>query len=96
MPICQGAQESVPSRGGAIFASWSTGRWDLTRTLEGRRWVRQDRGMTLGGRRVHMDLSESGAQYGSMYDPSGNSLHNYEQDICHHGGEHMSESKLPE
>ena len=27
---------------------------------------------------------------------SGNSLHNYARDICHHGGEHISESKFPE
>ena len=68
-PFARRARESVPSRGSAIFASWSTGRWDLT--LEGGRWVRQDRGMTFGGRCVHMDLYESGTRYGSMDGKSG-------------------------
>jgi len=30
------------------------------------------------------------------YYPSGNSLDNYARGICHHGGEHISEPKLPE
>ena len=28
--------------------------------------------------------------------PGGNSLHNYARGICHYGGEHISEPKLPE
>jgi len=32
----------------------------------------------------------------SFYYLSGNSLHNYVRGICHHGGEHISEPKLPE
>ena len=52
-----------------MLASWSTGRWDLT--LEGGRWVHQESGMTLGGRRVHRTLYESGARYASREGKSG-------------------------
>ena len=31
----------------------------------------------------------------STYYPSRNSLHDYARGICHHGGEHISEPKLP-
>ena len=50
-----------------------------------------------------MDLSPKkvawigfGKKRWGKYYPSGNSLHNYARDICHHGKEHISESKLPE
>jgi len=36
------------------------------------------------------------AKTSPMYYTSRNSLHNYAQVICHHGGEHISEPKLPE
>jgi hypothetical protein len=32
----------------------------------------------------------------TRYYPSGNSLHKYVRDICHHGGEHISDPKLLE
>ena len=41
------------------------------------------------------DLEQPFSRY-STITLAGNSLHIYARDMCHHGGEHISESKLPE
>ena len=69
-------------------------------------WCSRGRRKKLGYVRIptippHLNLVGAGVFGGirswiAIYYPSGNSLHNYARDICHHGGEHISESKLPE
>ena len=69
--FARGANERVPRMGCAKFASSSTGRLDLT--FEGGRSVSYERGITLGGRRVHRLLCESGALYLSREENVGQS-----------------------
>ena len=52
--LARGAKDRVPSIGGARLASSSTGRWDLA--FECGRLVYNERGITLGGRRVQSPL----------------------------------------